>query len=103
MAGGSPARIQAAVEAAIKSGELRTAAPGSMSYMLSKQTYLSHRVGHWRPHLMFFTPETDPKSWGAGLPDSPILGIKYPEENLTVFLIPVGRWSDGTPSLSEEH
>lgn len=102
MAGGSHAQVHAAVEAAIKSGELHTAESGSMAYMLSKQAYLSNRVGHWRPHLMFFTPETDPKSWGAGVPDSTILGIKYPEEHLTVFLIPVGRWSDGTPSLSEE-
>lgn len=101
-AGGSQAQIQASVGAAIKSGELNSAEAGSMAYMLSKQTYLNNRVGHWRPHLMFFTPETDPKSWGAGLPDSPILGIKAPEEHLTVFLIPVGRWSDGTPSLSDE-
>ncbi len=103
MAGGSPAQVQVAVAAAIKSGELHTAEAGSMAYMLSKQTYLSNRAGPWRPHLMFFTPESDPKSWGAGRPDSTILGIKYPEEHLTVFLIPVGRWSDGTPSLSEEH
>lgn len=102
MAGGSQAQIQAAIGVAIKNGELHTAEAGSMAYMLSKQTYLNNRVGHWRPHLMFFTPETDPKSWGAGLPDSPILGIKQPEEHLTVFLIPLGRWSDGTPSLSEE-
>jgi len=103
MAGGSRAQVQAAIDAAIKSGELHTAEAGSMAYMLSKEAYLSNRVRHWRPHLMFFTPETDPKSWGAGLPGSPILGIKYPEEHLTVFLIPVGRWSDGTPSVSEEH
>lgn len=103
MTGGSQARIQAAVAAAIKSGELHTAEAGSMAYMLSRQAYLSNRVGAWRPHLMFFMPETDPKSWGAGLPDSTILGIMQPEEQLTVFLIPVGRWSDGTPSLSEEH
>lgn len=103
MTGGSQARIKAAVAAAIKSGELHTAEAGSMAYMLSRQAYLSNRVGPWRPHLMFFMPETDPKSWGAGLPDSTILGIMQPEEHLTVFLIPVGRWSDGTPSLSEEH
>jgi hypothetical protein len=102
MAGGSQAQIQAAVGAAIKRGELHLAEAGSMAYMLSKQTYLNNRVGHWRPHLMFFTPETDPKSWGAGLPDSPILGIKNPEEHLTVFLIPVGRWSDGTHAVSRE-
>ena len=101
--GGSPDQVRAAVEAAIKSGELPTAEAGSMAYMLSRQGYLSNRVRHWHPHLMFFTTETDPKSWGAGLPDSPILGIEFPKEHLTVFLIPVGRWSDGTPSVPEEH
>lgn len=99
MAGGSQAQIRTAIALAVKSGELHTAEAGSMAYMLSKQTYFSNRVGHWRPHLMFFTPETDPKSWGAGLSDSPILGVQYLEEHLTVFLIPVGRWSDGTPSI----
>ncbi len=103
MAGGSKAQVRIAVEAAVKSGELQTAETGAVAYMLSKQTYLSNRLGHWLPHLMFFTPDTDPKFWGAGLPESPILGIKYPEERLTVFLIPVGRWSDGTPSGSDQH
>ena len=64
MAGGSQAQIQAAISAAIKSDELHTAEDGSIAYMLSNQTYLSNRVGHWRPHIMFLTPETDPKSWG---------------------------------------
>ncbi len=103
IAGGSPAQVRAAINLAIKNGVLHTTELGSMAYMLSKQQYLNSRSAHWRPHLMFFTPDTDPKSWGAGLPDSPILGIKYPEEHLTVFLIPVGRWSDGTPSVLEEH
>jgi hypothetical protein len=103
MAGGSQAQIQAAVGAAIKRGELHLAEAGSMAYMLSKQTYLNNRVGHWRPHLMFFTPETDPKSWGAGLPDSPIFGFHHPEEHLTTFVIPVNKWSDGTPAISKEH
>jgi len=52
---------------------------------------------------MFFMPQTDPKSWGAGLPQSPILGVNNPDEHLTVFLIPLGRWSDGTSAVSESH
>lgn len=103
LTGGSKAQILEAIKVAIQSGELPTAEAGSMAYMLSRETYLNHRVGHWLPHLMFFTPETDPQSWGAGLADSPILGIRHPEEHLTVFLIPVSRWSDGTPSVSEGH
>ncbi len=103
LAGGSKAQILKAVKAGVESGELPIAESGSMAYMISRGTYLSNRVGRWRPHLMFFTSETDPKSWGAGLPGSPILVFKHPEEHLTVFIIPLGRWSDGTTSVSEEH
>jgi hypothetical protein len=103
LTGGSNAQVQTAIKAAIQSGELPTAEAGSMAYMMSKETYLNNRVGQWLPHLMLFTPETDPKSWGARPPGSPILGINYPEERLTVFLIPLARWSDGTPSVLKEH
>jgi len=67
-----------------------------MSYMMSKDGYVSDRGGHWHPHLMFFVPLTDAKSWGASLAGSPILGAEDAPERLTIFLIPVGRWSDGT-------
>jgi hypothetical protein len=96
LAGGSKAQILGTLKAAIADGELPVAKAGSMAYMMSRQTYLNRRSGHWLPHLMFFAPQTDPRVWGAGLPDSPILGINSPEEHLTVFLIPLGRWSDGT-------
>jgi hypothetical protein len=64
--------------------------------MMSKQGYLSDRDGHWHPHLMFFLPLTDPATWGAGLPGSPIIGMKDALGRLTMFLIPVAKWSDGT-------
>lgn len=67
-----------------------------MCYMLSKQGYLSDHDGHWHPHLMFFVSQTDAVTWGANLPGSPILASSAPEDRLTVFLIPVGKWSDGT-------
>lgn len=98
LAGGSESQIRAALAAATKSGELPVAKAGALAYMMSKGTYFNHRTTHWRPHLMFFVPETDPKSWGAGLARSPILGVDNPEERLTVFLIPLGRWSDGSLS-----
>ena len=31
---------------------------------------------YWHPHLMFFLPPTDPATWGANLPGSPIIGAK---------------------------
>lgn len=96
LTGGSKAQILEVITAAIQSGELPTAEAGSIANMLSRATYLNRRVGHWRPHLMFFTPETDPQVWGGGPAGLPILGIGQPAEHLTVFPIPVSRWSDGT-------
>lgn len=103
MAGGSKDQILKAITAASDRGELPRAEPESMSYMLSRQTYLSNKVGHWLPHLMFYMSDTDPKLWGAGLPASPILGNRFSEEHLTIFLVPLDRWSDGTVSESKEH
>jgi hypothetical protein len=98
LAGGSESQIQEALKASITSGELPVAKPGSLSYMLSKGTYFNHSEGHWRPHLMFYMPQTDLKSWGVGLPKSPVIGYNFPDEHLTIFLVPIGRWSDGSPS-----
>lgn len=104
LAGGSRAQVFDGIKAAYASGELPVPELGSMSYMLSAGTYFGDRDGHWRPHLMFFTPATTTtKSWGAGLPNSPILGIEFPAERQTVFLIPVGKWSNGTLAPSEKH
>lgn len=99
LAGGTESEIQEGLKAAIVSGELPVAKPGSLSYMLSKGTYFNRSEGHWLPHLMFYMPQTDLKSWGVGTPKSPVIGYNFPDERLTIFLIPIGRWSDG--SLSE--
>jgi hypothetical protein len=99
IAGRTKAQIFEALAAAIDKKELPAPEPGAMSYMLSKQGYLGDEAGGpWLPHLMFFTPETDSKAWGANLPGSPIFTLQSPEERLTTFLVPVGRWSDGTPA-----
>jgi hypothetical protein len=85
-----------AIAAAVDKKELPPMDSGAMCYMLSKQGYLSDRVGNWHPHLMFFFSQTDPVAWGAGLPDSPIFAFNDKWEDLTVFLVPVRQWSDGT-------
>jgi hypothetical protein len=98
IAGRSKAQLFEAIAAAVDKKELPAPEPGAMSYMLSKQGYLGDQAaGPWLPHLMFFTPETDSQAWGADLPGSPIITFQNHEERLTVFLIPVRRWSDGTP------
>jgi len=102
LAGQSKARMFDAIAKAIDNKELPAPEPGAMSYMLSKQGYLGDEAGGpWLPHLMFFAPPTDSKEWGADLPGSPIITFQNHEEHLTVFLIPVRRWSDGTPALPQ--
>ena len=45
---------------------------GSLSFMLSKQGYLSDdSAGPWLPHVMFFVPHGEAVPWGAGLEASP--------------------------------
>jgi hypothetical protein len=91
LAARSKAQMFEDIKAAADKKELPTIESGAMSYMLSKQGYLSDRDGHWRPHLMFFAPLTDPAAWGADLPGSPVLAFKDTPERVTVFLIPVGQ------------
>lgn len=74
-----------------------------MSYMLSKEGYLGDGVGHWHPHIMLFVPPTDDQIWGANLPGSPILTNQDPEDRLTIVLIPVRKWSDGTVDQPVAH
>jgi len=103
IAGRTKAQMFEAIAAAIDKKALPAPEPGAMSYMLSKQGYLGDQAGGpWLPHLMFFTPETDSKAWGADLPGSPIITFQNHEERMTVFLIPVRRWSDGTPALPQD-
>ena len=103
LAGRSKAQMFEAIKTAFDKKELPSLESGAMCYMLSRQSYLSDRGGHWHPHLMFFVPLTDPASWGANLPDSPIFGSQSIEDRLTIFLVPVAKWSDGTPDSTNDH
>jgi len=103
LAGRSKAQMSENIKAALDKKELPAPESGAMCYMLSKQGYLNDRAGHWHPHLMFYLPLTDPPNWGADLPGSPILGDKDTLGRVTVFLIPVGEWSDGTAAPMTEH
>jgi hypothetical protein len=101
LAGDSKEKILDAVRAAIARKELSSPAPGSMSFMLSKDGYLGEDVGHWHPHLMFHEPKVAAATWGANLPGSPVvLDDRELPEPETVFLVPVSRWSDGTTAAA---
>jgi hypothetical protein len=80
--------------------------PGAMCYMMSPQGFLNDSAGHWVPHLMFYIPLTDPKSWGADLPGSPVMlnpQFQGAPEPITEFMIPVLKWSDGTAAPMDAH
>ena len=96
LAGRTKAQMIEAVAAAVEKKELPPIDSGAMCYMLSKQGYLGDPVGRWHPHLMFFFPHTDPAAWGAGVEGSPIFVFDDKWESLTIFLVPVRQWSDGT-------
>ncbi len=102
-AGKSRTEIGAAISAALDKRELPSLETGAICYMLSKGGYLSDDGGHWHPHVMFFVPLTDEKSWGAGMPGSPILASEDKTDHLTVFMVPVGKWSDGSPDSPSNH
>ena len=103
LAGRSKAQMFEGLKAALDKKELPAIEPGAICYMLSKQGYLNDQYGHWRPHMMFFAPLTEPALWGADLPGSPVMALTDAEEGLTIFLVPVGQWSDGTAGPVGEH
>jgi len=101
--GKSKAEIVAATASALDKKALPSLEPGAMCYMMSKQQYLSDRGMSWHPHLMFFVAGDAAKSWGADQPGSPIMAANDPEERVTIFLVWVGNWSDGSPAPQMEH
>ena len=97
LAGKSKPEIVAAIQAALDEKKIPPISRGAMCYMMSKQGYLNDAGGHWHPHLMFFSPPTKPQAWGANLDDSPIIAVEDSEDRITIFMVPLSRWSDSTP------
>lgn len=103
LAGRSKAQMAQGITTALDKKELPAPESGAMCYMMSKQGYLNDGAGHWKPHLMFFLPLTDPATWGADTPASPVMADRDTLGRLTVFMVPVGKWSDGTPAPEHDH
>src|SRR5271170_6715261 len=98
LAGLSKAQIIEGIKA-FDAKELPPLEPGAMCFMMSPQGFLNDSAGHWVPHLMFYVPLTDAKSWGADLPGSPVMlnpQFAGAPEPITEYMIPVSTWSDGT-------
>jgi hypothetical protein len=99
LAGLSKAQMIESIKAGFHNKELPAPEPGAMCYMMSRAGYLNDALGHHVPHLMFYFPLTDKSSWGADLHDSPVtLNPQFRDgpEPITEFVVPVGKWSDGT-------
>lgn len=79
--------------------------PGAMCYMLSKEAYLTDQGSHNVAHLMFYVPEGT--AWGENLPGSPvsILDQQIPgaPSRISMYMVPVRRWSDGTSAVAVAH
>ena len=103
LAGKSKTEVAAATASALDKKELPALEPGAMCYMMSKQQYLNDRGMSWHPHLMFFVSGDAAKSWGADETGSPMISANDPEERVTIMMVWVGKWSDGSPAPPTEH
>jgi len=103
LAGKSKAEIFKTTTSALDRKELPPLEPGAMAYMMSKQQYLGDKDTSWHPHAMFFTAGDATKSWGADLPDSPVMSANDPEERVTILFVMADKWSDGTPAPKTMH
>jgi hypothetical protein len=112
LAGHSKSEVIAAIKAAIDKKELPALRPGTVSYMMSRARISPMRAATTAPTLMFYETAKDGAAWGANLTNSPVLSVNYwyisaesyPQLKsfppLSVFLIGVDKWSDGTPEPS---
>jgi hypothetical protein len=98
LAGTSKQELISRTHAALLRKEFVDPEPGSLSYMMSVQGHLNEADGHWHPHVMFFAPRGAAASWGANLQGSPIIAQEGDDTDpVTIFFIPVRKWSDGSP------
>ena len=114
LAGHSRQEVIAAIKSAIDKKELPALEQGSVSYMMSKSSYLTDSGDHNVPHLMFFQREKNDATWGANVTNGPLMSVNYwylsaevyPQLKsfppMAEFLVMVDKWSDGTsgPGMS---
>jgi hypothetical protein len=104
MTGVSPKEISKRTREAYASHKFPMPAPGAMAYMLSPKQILSVTNPHWMPHLMFWYDKAMPDTaWGLNDGNGAIIdgtgAAGDPDAPIRLLLIPVRRWSDGTPAM----
>src|SRR4030095_9457645 len=77
LAGHSKQEVIAAIKSAIDKKELPALEPGTVSYMMSKSSYLTDSGDHHVPHIMFFQSIKDGAAWGANVTNSPVMSVNY--------------------------
>lgn len=110
LAGHTKQEVITAIKAGMDKKELPPLEQGAVSYMMSKTSYLTDYGNHNGPHVMFFESDKNDAAWGANLTNSPVVSANYwymsaeahPQLKtfppLSVLLIGVPTWSDGTPA-----
>ena len=98
----NPASISCAVAG------LRRIAPetGSMTFMMSKQQNLGDKGGHFTAHLMFYLPQQPESNFGGQFADVPMgynPQFEHSPEAMSVLMVMVPRWSDGSPVPMDHH
>lgn len=99
LAGRTKPQMVAAIRQDIERHALPRLEAGALTYMMSKLGYLNDDAGHWVPHLMFYFPRAAGATWGADLPGAPPMlnpQFQTSPEVLSVLMVPVTHWSDGT-------
>jgi hypothetical protein len=101
LAGRSKSEMSAAIKDGIEKHMLPPLEAGALTYMMSKRQFLNDNGKNWVPHLMFYFPRAAAAAWGAdqsGAP--PMLNPQFQEspEAISVIMLPVAHWSDGTPA-----
>lgn len=97
LAGQSLAQMRARAAADRAAGKGMKPQPGSICYMMSRKGYLNDTVaGPWYPHVMTFALGAEPAAWGANLADSPMAADDTNYKPVTIFMVIVPAWSDGT-------
>lgn len=109
LAGKTDAEVMDSIKTALRSKAIPPLGAGAMSYMMSKNAYLSAQGERNMAHVMFYVPTKDDASWGANLPGSPVIGGNYwylmPGHEaeaaalppISVFLVGTNTYSDGSP------
>lgn len=110
LAGRTDAEVADRIKAALRTREIPPLEAGAMCYMMSKSSYLSDDGDHDMAHVMFYIPSRNGATWGANAPGSPVFGGSYwfytagheaeaaALPPLSVLLVGVANWSDGTPA-----